>query len=215
MKKYLTRADVREIDRRAEADGLPTRVLMENAGRGAADIIMGLGFTGPGLICCGRGNNGGDGFVAARHLASRGVDVRVLLLAESAGTSGPAFENWSALRATPIPHLRLRPIDERELIAELDQAGWIVDALFGIGLEAPVRAPFDRVIACLNAATAPIVAIDVPSGLDADTGEPLGTAVRAKHTITFVAPKTGFANPASTALTGRVHVVNLGLGFIP
>ena len=104
------------------------------------------------------------------------------------------------------------PIDEAALKADVARAEWVVDALFGIGLAAPARPPFDRVISLLNASPARIFAIDIPSGLDADTGEPQGPTVRAKHTATMAAAKKGFANPAAATYTGRVHVVDLGIG---
>ncbi len=208
----MSRTDVREIDRQAEADGLPTRVLMENAGRGAAEVLLRLGVRGPVLVCCGKGNNGGDGLVAARHLAAWGVDVRVLLFATVDELTGPAMENWHALMAAGVPAQTAWPFDEASVVAGLGQAGWVVDALFGIGLTSPPRPPFDRLVALIDAGPASVFAIDVPSGLDADTGEPLGPTVRARHTATFVAPKRGFANPASTTWTGKVHVVDLGLG---
>ncbi len=200
------------MDRRAEADGLPTRVLMENAGRGAAEVLLRLGVHGPALVCCGKGNNGGDGLVAARHLKSWGVDVRVLLFAAADELSGPAAENWRALMAAGVPAEIAWPFEEMKASAALGQVAWVVDALFGIGLASPLRPPFDRLVTIVNAGPASIFAIDVPSGLDADTGEPLGPTIRARHTATFVAPKKGFANPASTMWTGKVHVVDLGLG---
>lgn len=212
MAAYLSRADVREIDRRAEAEGLPTRVLMENAGRGVTEFVYRLGASGPILVVCGKGNNGGDGLVAARHLASLDYDVRVLLFADAAELTGAAAENWNALQRTGVSAKALWPFDEARFVGELERAAWVIDGLFGIGLTSPVRSPFDRVITLLNASAAEIIAIDLPSGLDADTGEPLGPTIRAKHTVTFVAPKRGFANPLSTAWTGRVHVVDLGLG---
>jgi NAD(P)H-hydrate epimerase len=209
---FLSRADVREIDRAAEVNGLPTRVLMENAGRGAADVLMRLGARRPVLVCCGKGNNGGDGLVAARHLASWGVDVRALLFAAPDELTAPAAENWRAASKSGVPVRIVWPFDEIATAAELERAAWVVDALFGIGLTAPLRPPFDRLVTMMNASPAVMFAIDLPSGLDADTGEPLGPTVRASHTATFVAPKKGFANPASTAWTGKVHVVDLGLG---
>lgn len=204
---FLSRNDVREIDRLAEANGLPTRVLMENAGRGAAEVLLRLGIPGPVLVCCGKGNNGGDGLVVARHLLSWKIDVRVALFAKD--LAGAPAENLHAL-GRPV----LQYTDYSLFAAECGRAAWIVDALFGIGLASPVRPPFDRVIETMNDA-APIFAIDVPSGLDADTGEPLGPTILARHTATFVAEKKGFANPAARKYTGRVHVVDLGLPASP
>jgi NAD(P)H-hydrate epimerase len=211
MAEFLSRADVREIDARAEANGLPTRVLMETAGRGVAEFAVRLGVCGPILVCCAKGNNGGDGLVAARHLAAWGLDVRVLLFADPKPWTGPAAENWLALTHAAVPSQIAWPFNEAILARELERAAWVLDGLFGIGLTAPARPPFDRIVGLLNASAARIIAIDVPSGLDADTGEPLGPTIRAEHTVTFVAPKKGFANPQSLEWTGRVHVVNLGI----
>jgi len=93
---------------------------------------------------------------------------------------------------------------------ELAGAEWVVDALFGTGLKGPVRPPYDQVISAINDSLARVLAVDIPSGLDCDTGEPLGPAVRAHHTVTFVAPKAGFANPESRHWTGEVHVADIG-----
>lgn len=209
MNRFLSRADVREYDRRAEAAGTPVRVLMERAGRGAADVLAGLGATGPIVVCCAKGNNGGDGLVAARHLAARGLDVRVLLFASPNDLAGATAENWRALLAAAVPAEVVWPFDEARVQAALDGAAWVVDALFGIGVTAPLRPPFDRLVTTINASPAAVFAIDVPSGLDADTGEPLGPTICAKHTATLVAPKKGFGNPASSAWTGKIHVVDL------
>ena len=102
-------------------------------------------------------------------------------------------------------------LDEPRLAAIFARAAWIVDALFGTGLTGPVRSPFDRVIELMNVSGAKILAVDIPSGLDADTGEPLGVTVRAAHTVTFVAPKVGFANLAAATFTGQVHVADIAI----
>jgi NAD(P)H-hydrate epimerase len=101
--------------------------------------------------------------------------------------------------------------DEQRLARDLAQAAWVIDALFGTGLTGPMRPPFDRIAAIINASTARVLAVDIPSGLDADTGQPMGTTVRADHTSTFVAPKVGFRNPAAAAWLGQIHVVDIGL----
>jgi NAD(P)H-hydrate epimerase len=110
----------------------------------------------------------------------------------------------------PIRAIHGPNFDAAALEAELAAAAWVVDALFGTGLTGPVRPPFDRVIAAMNACGKPILAVDLPSGLDADTGQPLGVAVRATRTITFVAPKVGFAAPGASEWLGEVEVAGIG-----
>jgi NAD(P)H-hydrate epimerase len=206
---YLTRAQVRDVDRRAiEAFGVPGVVLMENAGRGAAKLLLSLGARGPVAICCGKGNNGGDGFVIARHLDNREIAVRVLLFARPDQLTGDAAINCRIIEQTGIP-LVAEP-DTATLTTTLAQAAWIVDALFGTGLTGAVRPPLDGVIGAINSSGKPVLAVDIPSGLDCDTGLPLGATVRAAHTVTFVAPKIGFAQPAAREWLGQVHVVDIG-----
>jgi NAD(P)H-hydrate epimerase len=207
--KPLTRQHVRDIDRRAiEEFGVPGVVLMENAGRGAAEILLSLGATGPVAVCCGKGNNGGDGFVIARHLDLHNVAVRVLLFAEPASLTGDAAINYRILERSHLPIL-VQP-DPATVTAELAAAAWVVDALFGTGLTGPLKAPFDAVVDAINASGKPVLAVDIPSGIDCDTGQPLGRAVRAAHTVTFVAEKAGFADPAARAWLGQVHVASIG-----
>ncbi len=210
---FLSRAQVRELDRRAIAEcGVPGEVLMENAGRGAAELLVALGIHGRVVVCCGKGNNGGDGFVIARHLDLRSVPVRVLLFAKPETLTGEAGVNYRVLSATKIP---LRVIDdgtiaEADLDAELAGEEWIVDALFGTGLTGAVRAPLDRLIAAINRSPARVFAVDIPSGLDCDTGAPLGETVQAEHTATFVALKKGFLNADAGRWLGKVHVIDIG-----
>jgi NAD(P)H-hydrate epimerase len=209
---FLSREQLRAVDRRAvEELGLPSEVLMENAGRGAADLLLSLGVRGPVVICCGKGNNGGDGLVIARHLDIRGATVRVLLFAPPEALRGDAAVNYRALSRTAVPLRALSEVEPAALADELASAEWVVDALFGTGLTGPLSAPFDRVAAAINASGARVLAVDIPSGLDCDTGEPLGPAVKAEHTVTFVAPKKGFASPGAAVWTGRVHVVGIGV----
>jgi NAD(P)H-hydrate epimerase len=206
---YLTRSQVRDIDRRAIQEfGVPGVVLMENAGRNAAELLMSLGVTGPVLICCGKGNNGGDGFVVARHLDNHGIPVKVLLFARPEDITGDAAINLHIIQHSHLP-LLVQP-NASDLAGELANAGWIVDALFGTGLSGPLRAPWDGIIETINASAKPVLAIDIPSGLDCDTGMPLGPTIRATHTVTFVAQKVGFANPAAQEWLGQVHVADIG-----
>ncbi|MCS7047498.1 MAG: NAD(P)H-hydrate epimerase, partial [Gemmataceae bacterium] len=208
----LSSAQVRELDRRAAADyGLTTAVLMENAGRGAAEVLLALGIHGPVVVGCGKGNNGGDGLVTARRLHEAEIEVVVLLFAEPFHLTAEARANWQALESAGVPSLVWPAPGDRDLARELGRAEWFVDALLGVGLTGPPRAPLDRVIAAVNASPARVLAIDIPSGLDADTGEPLGAAIRARHTATFVAPKRGFGNPGAGHWLGKVHVVPIGV----
>ncbi len=214
---FHTREEARAMDRRAiEQFGLPGVVLMENAGRAAAELLMALGLHGPVVICCGRGNNGGDGFVIARHLHNHGVPARVLLFARHEELSGDAAVNYRVIErlGLPIEVYAGTPLDTDRLRDELGTAEWVVDALFGTGLTGPVRAPFDQVIEAINASPARVFAVDIPSGLDCDTGRPLGPTVRAEHTVTFVALKKGYADPASREWTGQLHVADIGIGVL-
>jgi NAD(P)H-hydrate epimerase len=210
----LSREQSREVDRRALADcGLPGVVLMENAGRSAAEVLVALDpADGLKVICCGKGNNGGDGFVVARWLGQFGVPAEVLLFARPEELAGDAAVMFHALRHTDVPVSVVPPGDAAAVAtSRLADAAWVVDALFGTGLTGPVRAPFDAVIAAINAAGKPILSLDIPSGLDCDTGEPLGPTVRADHTVTFVDRKVGFDAPAAAAWVGRVHVGDIGV----
>ncbi len=208
----LTREQVREVDRRAlEEYGMPGLVLMENAGRGVADSLCALGINGPVVICCGKGNNGGDGFVVARHLDNAGRKVQVLLFAEPAELRGDAAVNWTILLKAGVPVTSIPcGVSAEQLAGRLD-ADWIVDALLGTGATGEPRAPFDAVIAAINRASKKVIAVDLPSGLDCDTGHAAKNTIVADHTCTFVAPKPGFFAPGAPQFTGRVHVVDIGV----
>jgi NAD(P)H-hydrate epimerase len=211
--QFLSRAEVRSLDRRAIVHyGVPGTVLMENAGRGTAELLHALGIHGPVVICCGKGNNGGDGFVIARHLDNRRVAVKILLFAHPQELTGDAATAYRivALSELPVIVFDRVPLDGDALNRELAGADWVVDALYGTGLQGPVRPPADQAIAAINVCGARVLAVDLPSGLDCDTGEPMGATVRADHTATFVALKKGFANPAAAKWVGQVHVVDIG-----
>ena len=213
----LTRDEVRELDRRAiDGFGVPGVVLMENAGRGCAELLMRLNpEREPTVILCGPGNNGGDGFVIARHLDNAGWPVKVHIVAKHNRQAGDADINFDILYTSGIEFTQYRPdyFDQphRDLfLRQYEKAGWVVDALFGNGLTRVLGAPFDWLTRIVNESGKPVLAVDIPSGLDCDTGEPLGPCVKATHTATFVAPKRGFLNPASKAWTGEVHVIDIG-----
>jgi NAD(P)H-hydrate epimerase len=210
--KTLNRSQVRQLDGRAVAEyGLSGLVLMENAGRGLADLLCKLNPGGLTVVCCGRGNNGGDGFVAARHLDLRHVPVEVLLFADPAALTGDAAANYRVLEksAVAIRLISSEP-DATALRAALSDASWIIDALLGTGSHGDPRPPLDRVINCINAAGKPILAVDLPSGLDCDTGQPGNPTIRATHTCTFVAAKLGFFAPGAAEHTGQLHIADIG-----
>lgn len=208
----LNRVQSRQVDRLAiERYGMSGLVLMENAGRGLADTLQTLGIAGPVVICCGKGNNAGDGFVLARHLELRGHRVRVLLWSDPAELAGDAGVNFEIARHAGIP-LEIfgsKPAPDRTAAALAD-AAWIVDALLGTGAKGQPRPPLDAVIGAINAAGAPKLAVDLPSGLDCDTGVAAQPTIRAAHTCTFVAAKPGFFAPGAQQYTGDLHVLDIG-----
>ncbi len=213
--KALTREQSRDVDRLAIQElGIPGIVLMENAGRGVADVLMSREPQPHGvLILCGRGNNGGDGFVIARHLRIRGVRVQVVLLAPRAEFTGDAKTNFEILRPIQVPIADLYAA--KDLSAALDalRAGtdWIVDAMLGTGAIGEPREPYHTAIEWLNRQAARKLAVDLPSGLNCDTGEPSSATVRADVTCTFHAPKVGFTAPQAQAFLGELQVVSIGI----
>ena len=211
--RSLSRAEVRDVDRRAIEDyGVPGVVLMENAGRGVAEWLVDLGIEGPVTICAGKGNNGGDGFVIARHLQNRGERVRVLLFCDPQDLKGDAQINYRVIEAadTPLQVFGSEP-DIDQLDGELQRSAWLVDALLGTGTQGVVREPSATVIDRINASTAKVLAVDLPSGMDCDTGRPLGCCVRADFTATLVARKLGFDAAGAELYTGEIRVIDIGV----
>ncbi len=208
----LDRQRCREVDRRAiEEYGISGLVLMENAGRGVADKLCELGVAGPVVVCCGKGNNAGDGFVIARHLDLRGLDVRVLLFADPVELAGDARTNFQILAKTDVPiEVMAGRFDSARLAARAAGAAWIVDALLGTGAKGEPRSPLAEVIDWLNDQPAQCLAVDLPSGLDCDTGVAARHTIRADHTCSFVAAKPGFYAAGADQYTGTVHVLDIG-----
>lgn len=208
----LDRRQSRDVDRRAiDEYGMSGLVLMENAGRGLADKLLELGFGPPIVVCCGKGNNAGDGFVLARHLDIRRLDVQVLVWADPAELAGDAAVNYSILARSGVPIAVFGPVHDPHRLADaLQGARLIVDGLLGTGAVGNPRPPLDAVIDQLNAHPAPKLAIDIPSGLDCDTGQPSAHTIRACHTCTFVAEKIGFRAARAADFTGTVHILDIG-----
>jgi NAD(P)H-hydrate epimerase len=213
----LSRDEVRSIDARAANElSLPTLVLMENAGRGAAAWLRdrGVGPASRVLIACGPGNNGGDGGVVARHLDAWGCRVQVVWFADPERLQGDAAAQWTILAKSKFDQTAMADegsANHARFDALTAEADWIVDALLGTGLSRPVEGVLKDAIEALNRSGKPVLALDLPSGLDADTGEPLGCAVRARATTTFVAAKKGFFAPGAKVYTGEVAVIEIGV----
>lgn len=207
----LTRAQVREIDRRAIQEfHIPGIVLMENAARSATDVAWRMIGAQPArfvTIFCGPGNNGGDGLAMARHLHNRGTHVEIVPVFDPAKLPGDALINWQIVQAM---NLELVPLEAGE-DALARQPELVIDALLGTGFTGEPRGDIARVIELINRECKwPILAIDVPSGLDCDTGEPASLCIRATTTVTFVAEKAGFTNQAAKSMLGDVAVADIG-----
>lgn len=208
----LSRNEVRDVDRRAIEDyGLPGIVLMENAGRNAALLLDSQEIAGPIVLVCGKGNNGGDAYVMARHLENRGHAVRILLACAPADITGDARLHFDVIQRAGLTIIDLCQASREDWEWELKSADWIVDALLGTGLIGTVRPPYVGVIEAINQSGKRVFAVDLPSGMDCDTGQPLGTCVRATLTGTFVSHKQGFRAPEAKLWTGKVHVLDIGV----
>src|SRR3979490_902274 len=192
--RILNAAQMREADRRTiEEIGITSLVLMENAGRqvvAAMEAMHSDLLERRGAVLCGRGNNGGDGFVIARTLAQRGVDVWVFLIGAVADVRGDARINLEILGRLGLSVVEVADSQAWELhFSEVSDCTLIVDAIFGTGLNAPVSGLIESVIADVNASSIPVVSIDLPSGLSADSCDPIGESIEAGATVTLAAPK--------------------------
>lgn len=211
-RRVLTCDQIRRVDQVAiEQWGIPGVVLMENAGRGVVDVMCELGVSGPVVIACAKGNNGGDGIVMARHLHLRGIEVQVLLAGNPADLAGDAAWNFDFLRRTSVPVCEWCPTSGTQRKDQLERAEWLVDALLGTGAQGAPREPVASLIREINGCRGKKLAVDVPSGLDARTGQPYSPTFKADHTCTFVAEKTAFESPAARPYLGDVRTLDIGL----
>ena len=199
--ELLTTAEMARADSLAMAAGTPSFELMRNAGRAVADAAVDLAEDGPIVVVAGRGNNGGDGFIAAADLAARGRAVQVVLLCDRATLKG------DAARAAGEWKHEVLPADA----ASIGRPALIIDALFGAGLDRPVKGDPLTLIAAMNDSGAPILAVDLPSGINGTTGAVMGDAVRATETITFFRRKPGHWLLPGRLHCGRVRLVDIGI----
>ncbi len=197
-----------------EEMGIPGEILMENAGRGIAELIwsrLAPKAQKGTLIVCGPGNNGGDGFVIARHLAQKNIPVKVITLVPPEKYKGEAALNLQILKRIGLPLIELTESDLDSLPFLLKHFGLIVDAIFGTGLKRPVSGFLARVVEILNSSDVFILAVDMPSGLSADTGHPLGLAVKADLTATMALPKVGQVIYPGRQYVGELCVVDISM----
>lgn len=214
--RILSAEQMQALDRRTiEEIGVPGPVLMENAGQGAARLIDARYrsvFPGPVVVLSGKGNNGGDGYVIARCLLQRGWQVHTLILAQEQSIGGDARLNLDILRRMR-GEVAFAP-DEETLLTALSQSGTarlLVDALFGTGLGSEVRGRYATAINWMNNQPAPIAAVDIPSGLDATSGQILGCCVQADLTVTFALPKIGQVVYPGVSRVGILETVDIGI----
>ena len=214
--RVLNAAQMKEADRRTiDEIGIPSLVLMENAGRQAVAAMEAV-YTDLSerqvAILCGRGNNGGDGFVVARTLLQRGVDVSVFLFGRVADVRGDARTNLEILGRIGVSVVEVADSQAWELhFSEVSNCTLIVDAIFGTGLNAPVTGYIESVVADVNASGIPVVAIDLPSGLSADSPDPIGPAIEAGLTVTLGAPKLPLVLPPGETHAGDIVIADIGI----
>ncbi len=211
--KAVTTAQIRELDQRTIAAGTPGLELMERAGYAVARVAVRFlkqEDSRSVLLFAGKGNNGGDAIVAALHLAGAGCEPTLVLLCHRNELQGDSLTHFqkvvNAIRVHELPTLE----ELSEIVAETEPAV-VVDGLLGTGLKGNVHEPYATAIKVINGLHLPVVAIDIPSGLDSDTGEELGVAVRADTTVTMALPKIGLLKPAAADFVGNIEVVDIGI----
>ncbi len=212
MIEYLESRLIRQIDAAAVHElGIPGLLLMENAARGACEVLELRQPLGKIVIACGPGNNGGDGLAIARLLAAKDFDSDVYLIHGGKTLTEDAQSNREFLDRSGIGVLDVETETICKALKSLSASDWIIDALLGTGIRGDLRSPYKEIVQSMNESPAQVLSIDVPSGLDADTGEPCGVAVRADVTVTFVATKAGFCNAKAKPYLGEVQVRHIGI----
>lgn len=213
MNVFVTVKQMREMEEAAVKRGTALSTLMENAGKAVADEAMALIRHNASVVTfAGYGNNGGDGLVAARYLLKSNYQVKTFLVGSSKSFSPQTQENYDALIKLNHKPEGISTIEEIEkAFASPFKPTLVIDAIFGIGIRGGLDDFYVKLIDKINALAAPTLAVDIPSGLDADSGEPLGAVVRATETVTFGCAKAGFKNPEAKQYIGEVVVADIGL----
>ena len=213
--KFVSASEMQQIDQQAIQDyGIPSIILMENAGIACADEVVRFVRQKKAQIAIfsGKGNNGGDGFVAARHLYNRDLKPVVFFFQKPSEMKPDPLTNFKILQKMKVELIDCsNEIDWNQVSQTLERSKVIVDALFGTGLSKPIEDLYKTVIQLMNESKAPVVAVDIPSGLHADTGEAMGICVRAKSTVTFGFPKKAFLVKSTRRYTGRVVVADISI----
>ena len=214
----MSRDQVRSFDDWAINTALlPGVVLMENAGRSCAELIeQKLTKINGNAVCifCGTGNNGGDGFVIARHLKNADIETVTVICGDPAKIKGEALINYKIAKKIGLKIEHLNPGDDNleQKVKSLACGGdIIVDALFGTGLAGTLRNGYDTLVNAINNLDRTIIAVDIPSGLNCDTGLAQGPTIKAEATVTFVAAKKGFINPKAEEYTGQIYIASIGI----
>ncbi len=214
--KTVTAREIQQLDKMAITNiGIPSLVLMENAGRLVSEeVLQHLSLKKKSKstvsVVCGIGHNAGDGLVCARYLMHRGVETKIFLIGNPQSLKADATINYQILKNLKVP-LNKIPGNIRSLKKDLKQSTIIVDAIFGVGLNREISDPFKSVIETINEAHRFVIAIDIPSGLDATTGKIYGVCIRASLTLTFTYPKKGFFLREGPQHAGKIIVADIGI----
>ena len=207
--------EIKQLDKHTiEKIGIPGMVLMENAGLAVVHYLEAhlQQEYDKVLICCGKGNNAGDGLVVARHLWNHDYDVEVLLFEQPEDYSKDTYTNYLIAKNCQVP---MHQVHEQSLKVIkkniLSNANWIVDALFGIGFQGHLQGVYSELVSAINQSNAQVLSIDVPSGLNADSGQALGICIQADVTLTFVGVKQGFLTSEAQHYLGELHVMDIGI----
>lgn len=209
--KAVTARQIQRLDEVAiHTFGIPSVVLMENAGRRVFEEITRRGRLKRVCVMCGQGNNAGDGFVVARHLADADIPVEIIMPGPAERLKPDALLNYQLARRMRIRVHQIKRVTPK-VAAVIGAADLTLDAIFGVGLNRTVTGLLAEMITAINDHASRTVAVDIPSGLDATTGRVYGVCVKARQTVTFTFPKTGFTRGQGPAQTGTVKVVGIGI----